>query len=171
MYNTKIIMKMYTKEELKYLLAFYHIDRMPVCYDGRNFVGYVTKDLKYEQGRGSYMRRAEDAITLACEQIDNIVRVVKKWNDKVHAVCEDHYEHDVWNYADKDGVVRHHVYPRGTFDEVCEKMEKENNRLRYCNGSWHQFQDEQMQEDFKLWYRLIPEGRRFNLYYGNGVVD
>jgi len=171
----------YTKQELKYLMAFYHIDKMPL-YHEKDFVGYVTKELKYEKSRWTYLRSDDYAIDLACKQIDNIIRIVKKWNEKIKVVCESHYEHDVWEYADKDGVVRHHVYPHkedtirtyeleGTFDEVCEKMYRENNRLRYCNGSYHKFQDEQMEEDYYLWRCLISEGRSFNLYYGNGVVD
>ena len=36
------------REELKYLLTFYELDKMPIFYDDI-FVGYVTKELRIER--------------------------------------------------------------------------------------------------------------------------
>lgn len=63
-----------------------------------------------------------------------------------------------------------HVFS-GTLDEVFERLEKENNRLRYCNGHYFEFDDNEHRCLYRMWTRLIPYWRSFNLYYGNGIVD
>ncbi len=47
-----------------------------------------------------------------------------------------------------------------------------NNQLRYCNGSYYQFKDVNLQNQYKLWLNSDSYTKKsFELFYGNGVVD
>jgi hypothetical protein len=55
---------------------------------------------------------------------------------------------------------------------LFEQFYKLNNRLRYCNGSYYKFQDQQWEQKYKEWLKSDDyKNKSFNLYYGNGVVD
>jgi hypothetical protein len=43
--------------------------------------------------------------------------------------------------------------------------------LRYCNGSHCKFEDETLHTDYINWYKSLIESDKFNMFYGNGVVD
>lgn len=56
--------------------------------------------------------------------------------------------------------------------EMFEKFYKLNNSLRYCNGSYYKFQDNQWEEKYQAWLKSDDYKKKsFALYYGNGVVD
>ena len=56
--------------------------------------------------------------------------------------------------------------------EVFEKFYKENNRLRYCNGSCYTFVSKDWENKYLDWLKSDDYRKEsFNLYYGNGVVD
>ena len=56
--------------------------------------------------------------------------------------------------------------------EIFEKFYKENNSLRYCNGSYYTFVSEDWTNKYKDWLKSDDYKKKsFNLYYGNGVVD
>ena len=59
----------------------------------------------------------------------------------------------------------------GTKDEIFKKYDKQNNRLRYCNGSYWEFQDKNLQQEYLDWYKSLSETTKFNMFYGDGVVD
>jgi len=52
-----------------------------------------------------------------------------------------------------------------------KKFDKENNSLRYCNGSCYKFEDKTLDAEYKKWYDGLSESTKFNMFYGNGVVD
>ncbi len=56
-------------------------------------------------------------------------------------------------------------------DEIFEDFERKNNRLRYCNGSYYDFAEEEDKANFKKWKSGLSESRSFELFYGNGTVD
>ena len=56
-------------------------------------------------------------------------------------------------------------------DEIFEDFERKNNRLRYCNGSYYEFVEEEDKENFKKWKSSLSKSRNFELFYGNGTVD
>ena len=56
-------------------------------------------------------------------------------------------------------------------DAAFEDFYKRNNRLRYCNGSYWKFKNSEDETRYNEWLNNIGEQRRFNLYYGGGVVD
>jgi hypothetical protein len=58
-----------------------------------------------------------------------------------------------------------------TEDTLFEKFYKKNNELRYCNGSYYEFQDPEQQKKYQEWRKNLSHSRSFELYYGNGVVD
>lgn len=59
----------------------------------------------------------------------------------------------------------------GTEEEVFKRFDKANNRLRYCNGSYYKFEDITLNDKYLAWYKSLDETTKFNMYYGNGVVD
>ena len=59
----------------------------------------------------------------------------------------------------------------GEKEELFNRFYAENNSLRYCNGSYYKFQDADTQKEYSEWLNSLSEGTRFNMYYGNGVVD
>lgn len=59
----------------------------------------------------------------------------------------------------------------GTKEEIFKKFYKKNNSLRYCNGSYYKFQDNTLQKEYIEWYNSLNESTKFNMFYGNGVVD
>lgn len=75
------IIKAESKEELQYLMKFYHIDRIPIKYKC-NWVGYVTDEMKYIRGCGIYMTHDSYAIQLAIEQIGNYINAVEQFRPR-----------------------------------------------------------------------------------------
>ena len=59
----------------------------------------------------------------------------------------------------------------GTLEEIFTKFDSMNNSLRYCNGSYYKFKEESRQNEYIKWYEGLSESTKFNMYYGNGVVD
>ena len=58
-----------------------------------------------------------------------------------------------------------------TEDALFELFYEKNNRLRYCNGAYYKFVNNEDQERYQEWNKNLTHERSFNLYYGNGVVD
>lgn len=179
--NMKIEIK--TKEELKYVMDFYNIPFVPIRSDGKD-MGKVTREMKYVAGSWKYNSGWEYlAFECAFEQISDVISLKEKINQPFEATDVLVRETMEYVYPDSEnGTPRHHVYPirvtkrtektvTGTMDEVFVKHYKANNSLRYCNGEWWEFKDKEVQEMYNLWLRIMPEGRSFNLYYGNGIVD
>jgi hypothetical protein len=55
---------------------------------------------------------------------------------------------------------------------LFEQFYKLNNSLRYCNGSYYKFQDNQWEQKYQDWLKSPDyKAKSFNLFYGNGVVD
>lgn len=149
-------------QELKYLLSFYNLEKMPIFYN-KIFVGYITKDLKYEEGVGEYLNNYSDALHCAIEQLPNYISAVKKIRSKEKlSLITIRYS----DYKPKEEKVF-----EGTYDEIFEHVESVNDHLRYCNGSYYKFKDNSDEELSKLWYKSISESRSMDIYYGGGIVD
>ena len=56
-------------------------------------------------------------------------------------------------------------------DALYEKFYKMNNSLRYCNGSFYQFENALDQSKYRTWQNNLSKNKSFELYYGNGIVD
>lgn len=59
----------------------------------------------------------------------------------------------------------------GELDQLFEEFYKLNNSLRYCNGSYWKFESQERQNEYENWRKNLSKQRRFNLFYGNGIVD
>lgn len=59
----------------------------------------------------------------------------------------------------------------GTKEEIFNEYYKKNNQLKYCNGAYYDFFDETLKTEYINWYSSLSEGNKFEMYYGNGVVD
>lgn len=165
------------KQTFQYLMDFYHLKKVPIFYNGEGrsnaFVGYLTRDLEYEKNRhGVYLTRDEYAIDAAFKCFEEVLNVVKKMIDRETGIAADVIYHNE-RWGDRYERIKTETEERieGTFDEVCEKFERMNNSLRYCNGCYYEYKDKGMAREHTIWYRLISEWRSFNIFYGNGVVD
>lgn len=152
-----------TIEEVKYLMAFYQINRLPLFNKDNVFLGYVTKDLKYDTANAfRVFTKKEYAIETACEQIDSFIESAKRLNSKEPLkieIIEVAYEKE--NTEEWEG----------TLDEIFEKIERINNKYRYCNGHYWKVKDKEFLVLFRLWQKIISESRSFKLFYGDGIVD
>lgn len=56
--------------------------------------------------------------------------------------------------------------------ELFETYEKMNNRLRYCNGSYYEFVDKEIEKRYFEWLKTDDYKKKsWDLFYGNAVVD
>lgn len=152
-----------TAQELKYLMTFFGIKSMPIFISGR-YVGIVSDDFKYSKEHAMFrLSKDVDAVSLAIKQIPEYLEAVKLFRSK-ETVAKSVVRY-VNDRAESESL------EEGTLDSIFEKVERSNNRLRYCNGSFFKFKDDTDEHLFYLWGLSISRQRSFDLYYGNGIVD
>lgn len=169
-------------QTFQYLCDFYKLSAVPI-YEGESYRGRITRNLEYNyDGAPRYFVNKDYAIGLAFQQIHNVITLLKELNKVTTLTFVCVKETQTWEYDDNDGRgVRHHVYPKtivnrtysehtGKLDELFAELEKTNNRYRYCNGISYSLVGN-AQHKYRLWQRIIPFARSFELFYGNGVVD
>ena len=59
----------------------------------------------------------------------------------------------------------------GSKESIFKQFNKLNNSLRYCNGSYYKFQDKEIEREYDEWYQSLDKSTKFQIYYGNGIVD
>ena len=91
------------------------------------------------------------------------------WNPRNETVVTE----SGFRYLDTNSVItRTKDIEDATEIGLFEQFYKLNNSLRYCNGSYYEFQDKQWKQKYKEWLQSDDYKKKsFNLYYGNGVVD
>jgi hypothetical protein len=91
------------------------------------------------------------------------------WNPKNETIVTE----SGFRYLDKTSVITRTTDIEDTTEiGLFEQLEKLNNRLRYCSGSYYKFQDKQLELKYKEWLRSYDyKAKSFGLYYGNGIVD
>jgi len=91
------------------------------------------------------------------------------WNPRNETVVTE----SGFRYLDTNSVItRTKDIEDATEIGLFEQFYKLNNSLRYCNGSYYEFQDKQWKQKYKDWLQSDDYKKKsFNLYYGNGVVD
>jgi hypothetical protein len=56
--------------------------------------------------------------------------------------------------------------------DLFEQFYKKNNQLKYCNGHYYEFVDNNVKARYKEWLQSDDyKAKSFNLYYGGGIVD
>ena len=168
-----------TPEEVSYLMGYHGIEKFPIfeemCFgtDGRFRVkgyhmGNIMRDrqtgkLRYEKGLHKYFKEDGYAIEASVKQIDAYIKAMGMLTSK------DTREVSVVEYSDYKPTQT--LGETGTFDEIFERVERANNRLRYCNGSYFRYADDDVASLERLWQKTIYESRSFAMYYGGGIVD
>lgn len=181
-----------TRAELKYLMGYFGLSEMWIYsvnkIGNKELAGKIILkegNLSYDYSRCfRYFTNEYTAYLNGAEQIRDYAELIKRFQSKEETSIVAVYsnEKDVWEYADKDGVVRHHGFPKkvktereeifkGTLDDIFVQMDKANRGLRYCNGSSWRFKESEVRYEYLLWSKWIPESRSLDLYYGNGIVD
>ena len=46
-----------------------------------------------------------------------------------------------------------------------------NRHYRYCNDIFYKFKEEEDKEQYDSWYKSLSGSQRFDMYYGNSIVD
>lgn len=169
-------LKIETKEELKYVMDFYKIPFVPLS-DGGWDLGTITKDMRYERPKGGGRRFRDGyedmAFQLAFEQVKDVIKLKQDIDTLVTVTRTRFHKHQEWMYPDHPGApATHHVYPitvteeddtemSGTLREIFDNTHYVNDRLRYCNGTWHGFKDKDLECQYRLflrmgWYKELP---------------
>ena len=141
-----------------------------------------------------------ELVTLTQEQQVNLSSVCDEWEDRESIETEINlylkaigYEYDdndckwkpipppivemevsYWDRADRltsTSTIQRTEKWKGTKEEIFKRFDKENNSLRYCNGSYYKFDKQSHQNEYIAWYGALDEGTKFNMFYGNGIVD
>lgn len=92
---------------------------------------------------------------------------IEYWNPKNKDVVTE----NGFRYLDTKSVITSIETWEGTKEEIFKRFDYQNNSLRYCNGSHYKFEDETLYTDYLNWYKSLSESNKFNMFYGNGVVD
>lgn len=152
------------EQNIKAFMQEHKLEKFPVFFDekgGKEYLGRLCGDDLYFSSYIYKVSNRQWLLEQAQACISIYEQVISQWNKEITAQVDYYSDYEKkrteeWN---------------DTFDKVCEKMERSNNRLRYCNGSYYKFADKQLEQDYVFWYHLISENRAFHLYYGNGIVD
>lgn len=84
---------------------------------------------------------------------------------------------DYWDRIDRttiDSKIVSQKQIEGVSDiDIFEQFYKLNNSLRYCNGSYYKFNEQEWVDKYQAWLKSDDyKAKSFNLYYGkNGIVD
>lgn len=92
---------------------------------------------------------------------------IEYWNPKNESVVTE----NGFRYLDTKSVITSIETWEETKEEIFKRFDHQNNSLRYCNGSHYKFEDETLYTDYLNWYKSLSESNKFNMFYGNGVVD
>lgn len=92
---------------------------------------------------------------------------IEYWSPKNETVVTE----SGFRYLNTDSIIQRVEEWEGSEEEIFKKFDKQNNSLRYCNGSHYKFEDETLHTDYINWYKSLDKNTQFNMYYGNGVVD
>lgn len=160
MYRNQTKRDMEIEKRIKDFIKKYNLETLPLYYEGK-YMGYLDKNLRYEKGDFYYLTNRDAVLYVAEKTLPIVEDVLNNWNEKMCVTIIEYVDNqrksvDAW---------------RGTFDEICADFDRANNRLRYCNGHYYSFADEEMKMKYWVWLKLIPQARAFKLYYGNGTVD
>ena len=92
---------------------------------------------------------------------------IERWNPANRTVVTE----TGFRYLDTQSEVDKVEVWEGTKEQIFKRFYKENNSLRYCNGSHYKFEDETLHTEYRKWYQSLDEAVKFGMFYGNGVVD
>jgi len=93
--------------------------------------------------------------------------IIKYWNPRNKTVVTD----SGFTYLDTKSEITKTETWEGSKEEIFKKFYKNNNSLRYCNGSYYKFEDETLYTKYLKWYKSLSKSTKFSMYYGNGIVD
>ena len=99
--------------------------------------------------------------------IDEMETPVEYWSNKREEVITE----DGFRSVCTRSVLTKYESWKGTKEEIFKRFDKENNRLRYCNGSYYRFALNYLNEEYLNWYKSLSESTKLDMFYGNGVVD
>lgn len=74
-------------------------------------------------------------------------------------------------YRDTKSVIKRQETLEGDEEKIFKAFYDKNNSLRYCNGSYYKFQDKEVEKRYFLWWNSLSDSTRFDMFYGNGIVD
>lgn len=158
---------MSNRQEVIDFIKKHKIDKFPLFYDNKDFVGYLTDELKYKKDAyAPYLtatgtKADEVAMSIAIENMPIVTELYEKWNTEMELVVE---------YYNDYKKSREEVF-KGTLDSIFEQLDKANNRLRYCNGSYYNLADKHYETLMMFWFKYIPFSRSFNNFYLGSFVD
>lgn len=58
-----------------------------------------------------------------------------------------------------------------TKEDLFRSFYNMNRHLRYCNGEFFKFHSKDVEAEYNKWYDSLSNSERFDMYYGDGIVD
>ena len=79
---------------------------------------------------------------------------------------------DGFCYLDsKPSLKRIETLKGNNIESIFKQYYDLNNSLRYCNGTYYKFENDNFKDQYFKWLNTLSESTRFHMYYGNGIVD
>lgn len=58
-----------------------------------------------------------------------------------------------------------------TKEECFKEFYNRNKVYRYCNDIFYKFKEKDDEIQYKAWYAGLSDATKFDMYYGNSIVD
>lgn len=72
------------------------------------------------------------------------------------------------NRSDGDKI---EIFTGSTKEETFKKIYEYRRTFRYCNDIKFGFVNESDEKEYNIWKKNLSNIEKFNLYYGDGIVD
>lgn len=155
------------KERFVQFMEKYNLEKLDLyARENMSFLGTLSKELKYERADFYYINLQGD------ELINECLRYAVRSMNLAEEVLENlHTETEIEAGYYNDYKLKETVTRKGTLDSIFENYDRDNNRLRYCNGSYYKFVDSHYRDLFYIWRDMNDYMRNFNNYYLGSIVD
>lgn len=162
------------KEQFIEFMEKYNLKKLDLySADNMSFVGTLSKELKYERGYCYYLNLCGDELINECLRYAvRIMNLAEEVFENLHTETEIEIAfYDREDEFTSRSTLKRTEKRKGTLDSIFEYYDRENNRLRYCNGTYYKFVNSHYSQLFRVWHDLNDSVRNFNNYYLGSFVD
>lgn len=155
-----------TTSEVFNFMKEHNLKELPIFTEKGDYVGHLKSNGAYQRDR--YAARYIDGANADAYAMDLAVKNFPTTKEL----------YDLWNKETELTAVYYSDYKpareeirKGTLDSIFNEIDRANNRLRYCNGSYFRFKDERYKTLYNYWNFHISAARSFDNFYQGGIVD
>lgn len=161
------------RERFVQFMEKYNLKKLDLYSEDMRFIGTFSKELKYERGHIYYINlRGDELINECLRHAVRVMNLAEEVLENLHTEMEIEIAfYDREDEFTSKSTLKRTEKRKGTLDSIFEYYDRENNRLRYCNGTYYKFVNSHYADLFRVWYDLNDYMRNFNNYYLGSVVD